>query len=158
MEVVLQPLQPALLIGANVPDVDVVTSFAGTYASLAMRRGWTHGAPAVVVWPILVTGLLLAWDRVRRRPVLIAGDLGRAIVLGSVPAAGALDSLTLGHLYAVAFASGVLTLFFDVSRGSYLPAVAGREHLVEANSRLACQIKITAELDGLVVRMPESQR
>jgi 2Fe-2S ferredoxin len=29
---------------------------------------------------------------------------------------------------------------------------------VEANSRLACQVKITEELDGLVVRMPASQR
>lgn len=28
----------------------------------------------------------------------------------------------------------------------------------EANSRLSCQIKVTEELDGLVVRMPESQR
>ena len=28
---------------------------------------------------------------------------------------------------------------------------------VEANSRLSCQIKVTDELDGLVVRMPESQ-
>lgn len=29
---------------------------------------------------------------------------------------------------------------------------------VEANSRLSCQIKVSEELDGLVVRMPESQR
>jgi 2Fe-2S ferredoxin len=29
---------------------------------------------------------------------------------------------------------------------------------VEPNSRLACQIKVAEELDGLVVRMPESQR
>ena len=28
---------------------------------------------------------------------------------------------------------------------------------VEPNSRLSCQIKVTDELDGLVVRMPESQ-
>jgi ferredoxin, 2Fe-2S len=28
---------------------------------------------------------------------------------------------------------------------------------VEPNSRLSCQIKVTEELDGLVVRMPESQ-
>ena len=28
---------------------------------------------------------------------------------------------------------------------------------VEANSRLSCQIRVTEELDGLVVRMPESQ-
>jgi 2Fe-2S ferredoxin len=28
---------------------------------------------------------------------------------------------------------------------------------VEPNSRLSCQIKVTDQLDGLVVRMPESQ-
>jgi 2Fe-2S ferredoxin len=28
---------------------------------------------------------------------------------------------------------------------------------VEANSRLSCQIKVTEALDGLVVRLPESQ-
>jgi ferredoxin, 2Fe-2S len=28
---------------------------------------------------------------------------------------------------------------------------------VEANSRLSCQIKVSDDLDGLVVRMPESQ-
>ena len=28
---------------------------------------------------------------------------------------------------------------------------------VEANSRLSCQIKVSDELDGLVLRMPESQ-
>ncbi|MDD3838639.1 MAG: 2Fe-2S iron-sulfur cluster-binding protein [Phenylobacterium sp.] len=28
---------------------------------------------------------------------------------------------------------------------------------VETNSRLSCQIKVSDELDGLVVRMPESQ-
>ena len=29
---------------------------------------------------------------------------------------------------------------------------------VEPNSRLSCQIKVTDDLDGLVLRMPESQR
>ena len=29
---------------------------------------------------------------------------------------------------------------------------------VEANSRLSCQIKVTEELDGLIVRTPESQK
>ena len=28
---------------------------------------------------------------------------------------------------------------------------------VEPNSRLSCQIKVSDELDGLIVRMPESQ-
>jgi inner membrane protein len=58
----------ALMIGANAPDVDVVMSFAGDYASLAHRRGWTHGVLALVVLPFVVAGSLLAYDRfVRRR-------------------------------------------------------------------------------------------
>lgn len=59
---------PALLIGANLPDVDVLAYFWGSETALGFRRGWTHGVPALVVWPFVLTGLLLAWDRwVRRR-------------------------------------------------------------------------------------------
>lgn len=58
----------ALIIGANAPDIDILTLLGGDYASLAHRRGWTHGLPALVVLPFLITGLLLIWDRyVRRR-------------------------------------------------------------------------------------------
>ena len=55
----------ALVIGANAPDIDVLASFAGSYAALALRRGWTHGVLAIVVLPFMVTGLLLLWDRMR---------------------------------------------------------------------------------------------
>lgn len=59
---------PALLIGANLPDVDVLAYFWGPETALGFRRGWTHGVPALAVWPFVLTGLLLAWDRwVRRR-------------------------------------------------------------------------------------------
>lgn len=59
---------PALLIGANLPDVDVLAYFWGSDTALGFRRGWTHGVPALVLWPFVLTGLLLAWDRwVRRR-------------------------------------------------------------------------------------------
>ncbi|HEU4565677.1 MAG TPA: metal-dependent hydrolase [Gemmatimonadaceae bacterium] len=56
-----------LLIGANLPDVDVIAVPLGH--SLEWRRGITHGIPALVVLPIVLTGVMLAWDRiVRRRP------------------------------------------------------------------------------------------
>jgi inner membrane protein len=58
----------ALLIGANLPDIDVLSYAWGSETALAFRRGWTHGIPALVLWPFVLTGLLLAWDRfVRRR-------------------------------------------------------------------------------------------
>ncbi len=58
----------ALLLGANAPDIDIFTAFGEANATLACRRGWTHGPLAMLALPFVVAGLLLAWDRfVRRR-------------------------------------------------------------------------------------------
>ena len=75
-------------------------------------------------------------DRLRRRPILVAADLGRAALLASVPIAYAFDVLRIEHLYVVAFATGVLTVFFDVAYQSYLPSLVARDELVEGNSKL----------------------
>lgn len=50
-----------LMIGANFPDIDVVTVPFGR--AIEMRRGWTHGVLALVVLPVVLTALMLAWDR-----------------------------------------------------------------------------------------------
>ncbi|HYY81455.1 MAG TPA: MFS transporter [Actinomycetes bacterium] len=88
--------------------------------------------------PFVLVGLPAGvWvDRLRRRPVLICGDLGRALALSSIPAAYALDALTIGQLYLVAFTTGVLTVFFDVAYQSYLPALVEAEELIEGNAKL----------------------
>ncbi|WP_203416722.1 MFS transporter [Jiangella ureilytica] len=75
-------------------------------------------------------------DRMRRRGVMIVADLARAVLYASVPVAWWLDALTISQLYAVALLTGVATVFFDVSAQSYLPHVAGRDRLIEANSVL----------------------
>jgi MFS family permease len=94
---------------------------------------------AMSTLPFLLVGLPAgAWvDRLRRRPVLIAADVGRAIVLATIPAAWALSALTLAQLYVVALVSGVLTVFFDVAYQSYLPVLVARDRLVEGNGKLA---------------------
>jgi MFS family permease len=75
-------------------------------------------------------------DRLRRRPLLIAGDLGRAASLASIPIAYELGALTIWQLYVVGFVNGVLTVFFDVAYQSYLPSLVERDELVEGNSKL----------------------
>jgi len=75
-------------------------------------------------------------DRLRRRPILIAGDLGRAIAIASIPVAFAFDALTIWQLYIVGFINGILTVFFDVSYQSYVPSVVDRDQLVDGNSKL----------------------
>jgi MFS family permease len=75
-------------------------------------------------------------DRLRRRPILIIGDLGRAIAIASIPIAFYFDSLTIWQLYVVGFVNGCLTVFFDVAYQSYLPSLVERDQLVEGNSKL----------------------
>ena len=75
-------------------------------------------------------------DRLPRRPILIIGDLGRAIALISIPVAYVLGGLTIWQLYVVGFVTGCLTVFFDVAHQSYLPSIVDRDQLVEGNSKL----------------------
>ena len=75
-------------------------------------------------------------DRLRRRPILIVGDLGRAISLSSIPIAYFLGVLSIWQLYVVGFVNGCLTVFFDVAYQSYLPSIVDRDQLVEGNSKL----------------------
>lgn len=56
-----------LIVGANLPDVDVACYFEGADFALAHRRGWTHGVLAMAAFPLLLAGAVLAWDRWRRR-------------------------------------------------------------------------------------------
>jgi MFS family permease len=75
-------------------------------------------------------------DRLRRRPILIAGDLIRAAALSSIPVAFALNSLTIWQLYVVGFINGCATVFFDVAYQSYLPSLVERDQIVDGNSKL----------------------
>jgi MFS family permease len=86
----------------------------------------------------LIVGLLAgAWvDRLLRRPILIWADIGRAVLLGSIPVAFVLGVLGLPQLLFVAFAAAVLSTFFDVADNAYLPTIVPREKLVNANSAL----------------------
>jgi inner membrane protein len=58
----------ALVIGANLPDVDGLAYLNGPAADLEWRRGWTHGILALLVLPFLLTGGLLLFRRVRDLP------------------------------------------------------------------------------------------
>jgi MFS family permease len=86
-------------------------------------------------------------DRLRRRPILVVGDLSRALLLGSVPVAYWLGELTMAQLYAVAFLAGIATVFFDVAYQSYLPSIVERHQLVDGNGKLEIS-RAAAQLGG----------
>ena len=92
----------------------------------------------------LVVGLVAgAWvDRLRRRPIMIWSDLGRAAILGSIPVAAVLGFMGMPQLILVAFAAAILATFFDVAERSYLPTIVPRARLVNANSAITATASI----------------
>lgn len=121
----------SLITRIALPLLAILTLGAGPI-EVAVLRGMDLGAALVVG---LTAG---AWvDRLRRRPVLIWADLGRAALLGSIPVAFVLGALTFWQLLVVSALAAVLTTFFDAADNAYLPTIVERERLVEANSALA---------------------
>jgi MFS family permease len=102
--------------------------------------------------PGFLTGLIAgAWvDRLRRRPILIGADIGRAMLLATIPTAAILRHLRIEQLYVITFLVGILSIFFDVAYESYLPSLIGRDQLIEGNSKLSSSASV-AELSGLGV-------
>src|SRR6202521_1683504 len=96
-----------------IPLVAVGTLHATTFEIGALTASSTAA--------FLVVGLPAGvWvDRLRRRWVMIAADVGRVLALGSVPVTYAFGGLGLLQLYLVTLIAGVLTVFFDVAYQSY---------------------------------------
>ncbi len=123
-------------IGSWITLVGIPMTAALLLKASPLQMGFLNGAGA---GSILVFGLFAgAWaDRLRRRPILIWTDLGRAAILGTVPMAVAFGRLTMGHLYVVTALTAVLTVFFDVSYQAYLPSLVSAENILEGNSKMA---------------------
>jgi MFS family permease len=93
---------------------------------------------AVGALPHLLFGFLAgAWvDRLRRRPILIAADIARCLLLLSVALVTYRGSLSVMFLVGVAFLIESCTVFFDLAYVAYVPSLVPKDGLVGANSRL----------------------
>ena len=122
-------------VGSQVTAVALPLTAVGVLGAGAAEMGLLV---ALGVAPALLFGLVAgAWvDRLRRRPVLIAADLGRAVLLASVPASALIGVLGMTQLYVVAFLSSTFTVWFNVASESFVPSLVDRDQLVEANGRL----------------------
>jgi MFS family permease len=126
--------QTVSLVGDAITDLALPLTAALTLHATPVQMGLLKAAQFA---PHLLIGLAAGvWvDRWQRRPVLIAADFGRALLLGSIPIAAIVDLLHIEHLYLVAFLEGTLSLFFTTAYMAFLPGLIKREHLVEGNSK-----------------------
>src|SRR5438309_2172231 len=113
-------------IGGTAVGLTAVIFLQATPAQLGLLA-------ALGVAPVLVVALVAGvWvDRLRRRPILIAADLGRAALLGTIPIAAGLGALRIEQLYIVVVLVGALTVLFEVADQAYFPTIVPRERLAE---------------------------
>ncbi|MBF86253.1 MAG: hydrolase [Acidobacteria bacterium] len=70
-----------LILGANAPDIDAIAMFLDRDTSLHIRRGWTHGVLGIAILPLILAGLMVGFDRLRR---MVGWGNKRPVVLRSL--------------------------------------------------------------------------
>jgi MFS family permease len=134
------------LVGSGVTMLALPLTAATVLGATPAQMGILEATGAL---PSLLLGLFAgAWvDRRRRRPILIAADLGRALLLALIPTGAILHVLRIEHLYVTTFLLSALGLSFGVAHGPFLLSLVGREKLVEGNSKLEISRSV-AEIVG----------
>ena len=100
----------------------------------------TVGLLTAAVWaPNLLSLLVGTWvdHHVRKRRLLIAADLLRALVLLSLPVAHVIGAITLAQLFMVALVAGLGQVLYQTSYPSFFVGLVRRDQFVEANSLLS---------------------
>lgn len=93
-------------------------------------------AAGSVAWPVLGIFAGVWVDRLRRRRILIGADLGRTLLIGSIPAAYVFGHIFLVQLFVVAALVGVLTVFFDLAVTAHTPVIVPSADWADANAKV----------------------
>jgi hypothetical protein len=86
-------------------------------------------------------------DHTARRPILIAMDLVRAVILIVLPLAAWLHLLSMIQVYAAAALVAAASVLFDIADHAYLPGLVGTPRVTEANARISVTESV-AEMGG----------
>jgi MFS family permease len=148
--------QAVSAIGSSVTIIALPLTAALTLSATPQQMGLLVAANWL---PYLLFALLAGvWsDRLRRKPILVISDLGRAVVLGTIPVAALADHLTIEHLLVVAFVAGSFTVLFQSAYRPFIPSLVGREAVVDANAKLALSDSVARvagpSLGGVLVQL-----
>src|SRR5262244_275830 len=133
-----------------------ISSFGSAITTVALPLAAVvvlHASPvqmgvllALTTLPHLLFGLVagVGVDRLPRKSILVGTDLGRCLLLATIPILGVLGELRIEHLYAVAFLTGTMTLLFETASMSLLPALVGRDNLIHANGAMILNTSVAS--------------
>ncbi|HJQ73619.1 MAG TPA: MFS transporter [Gaiellaceae bacterium] len=130
-------------IGQSVSLLGDQVSYIALPLTAVLALHATAGQMGALTTAYLLPNLLLSlhagvWvDRSgRRRQVMLAADVARAVLTATIPIAFAFGGLTWPQLYAVSFLLGCASVFFYVSYGGFFQTIVERKDYIEANTLL----------------------
>jgi MFS family permease len=112
-----------------------------------------EGVIALLSSVYLAPGVILALfaggvvDRSRKRRILIAADLFRAVCVASITLAWALDVLSIWHLVVAGALVGAASALFTIADVAYLPTLVSKAQLAEGNAKIEAT-EAVAEITG----------
>lgn len=124
--------------GALAFPLVAITVLDATAQELGILAG-----PAGLPWLFFGLFVGVGVDRFWRRPILVAADLGRGVLVGWNPILAWLGILPIGQLDVITFVVGTLTVFFETAYQPFLPVVVDRRDLVDASAKLAMTESVT---------------
>jgi len=148
---------------------DAVSAFGSYLTLLALQTLVVltlHGSAAQVGWlnsarwlPFLVVGVIVGAlvDRRARRPILIATDLGQAVLLAAIPLLWWLGLLTFPTLLVIVVGYGTASVINGAAAMAFVPRLVPPRHLQRAHARIdgadAAAMSAGPALGGLLVSL-----
>lgn len=141
-------------VGSEITGVALPLAAVLLLEADARAMGWLVAAQNLPWILGLAAGVWV--DRMRRKPILVASNLGQAVVLAVIPAAAFLHHLSMPLLTMVAFWASALSIIGSVADRAYLPSLLPREQLIGANSRIQFSFSLSRTIGpgaaGLLVQ------
>jgi Na+/melibiose symporter-like transporter len=119
-----------------VKTLGVSETIVGVLAALQLAPG--------VVLALFAGGFV---DRGRKRRILVAADVFRAVVVASLTLAWALGVLSMIHVIVVGALVGAASALFQITDVAYLPSLLGKDQLADGNAKLE-STEAVAEITG----------
>ena len=148
--------QATSAFGTRVGREAIALSAVMLLSSGPLDLAWLNLAMSL---PYLIFGLAagVLIDRVRRRPLLIATDLIRAVLLATIPIAAWLGGFSLAQLLVVVFVVMSCSLVFDSAHLAYTPTLIEKRWLLDANAKqestAAASEIVGPPIGGLLVQL-----
>lgn len=135
---------------SNLGDGLRVTALPLLAASLTRDPAAIAAVTAVVWLPWLVFGIVggTIVDRVSRVRLLVAVQLGRMVIVGTLAAFVWLDAASMVLIYATAFLVGIGEVLADTAMQSLIPVVVEDSELEQANGQLYAAQAVANDFAG----------